>query len=30
MSDGKPGPPLFLRELFEQFFAETEQARERE
>ena len=27
MSDGRQGPPLFLRELFEQFFNET---RERE
>jgi hypothetical protein len=30
MSDGKIGPPLYLREFFEQFFSETNQARERE
>jgi hypothetical protein len=30
MSDGKIGPPLYLREFFEQFFNETNQARERE
>jgi hypothetical protein len=30
MTNGKEGPRLYLRELFEQYHNETNQARERE